>query len=372
MTVRNRNQGRERAAWRASWLTRAVVTLAARAWRWNADRLGQRPVLGRWPAHLAVCLIIAILWSFTGLHLQVPNSIASEVEHPVSAARSRRVSSNVQLISRSSYLAGAQTQIVRQSKPHTAIPERPRLDIITYVVQPGDTTESIAEQFGLQPTTIMWSNPEIEKAPDLLNVGHELVILPIDGVYHTVEEGDTLKSVAEDYKASVTDIVECPFNDIPHDQELSEGDKVIVPDGTKPYQRREVTAYAGPVPQNVVGEGAFRWPAAGYISQGYWYGHRAIDVANAEGTAILASDTGYVSFAGWTDIGYGYLVVVDHANGYQTYYAHLSDIYVVEGQTVEAGNVIAAMGNTGNSTGPHLHFEVRYNRYPTNPLVYLP
>lgn len=371
MTARNRSKSRERAAWRASWLTRTAATLAAKAWRWNADRLGQRPILGRWPAHVAVFLIIAALWGFTGFHLQVPDSVASEAEYPVAVTQSR-LSNSAVLVSRTSYRGSAQSQIVRQSKPHTAIPERPRLEIVTYVVQPGDTTESIAEQFGLQPTTVMWSNPEIEKAPDLLNVGQELVILPIDGVYHTVEEGDTLEKLAEDYKASVTGIVDCPFNDIPHDQELSAGDKIIVPDGTKPYERREVTAYSGPVPSNVAGEGVFRWPATGYISQGYWYGHRAIDVANAEGTAIMASDTGYVSFAGWTDIGYGYLVVVDHVNGYQTYYAHLSDIYVTEGQTVDVGQVIAAMGNTGNSTGPHLHFEVRYNRYPTNPLVYLP
>ena len=369
MTERNRAEGRARAAGQAGWLTRTAAALAAKAWRWNADRLGQRPILGRWPAHVAVFLIVAILWGFTGLHLQVPDSVASEAEHPIPAARTSQVASNVQLIGRSAYRGSAQSQIVRQSKPHTAIPERPRLKIITYVVQPGDTTESIAEQFGLQPTTVMWSNPEIEKAPDLLNVGQELVILPIDGVYHTVEEGDTLETVAEDYKASVDNIVACSFNDIPRDRVLSEGDKVIVPDGTKPYQRREVTTYAGPVPQNVVGEGSFRWPAAGYISQGYWYGHRAVDIANAEGTAILASDTGYVSFAGWTDIGYGYLVVVDHANGYQTYYAHLSDFYVAEGQVIEAGQVIAAMGNTGNSTGPHLHFEVRYNRNPINPLA---
>jgi murein DD-endopeptidase MepM/ murein hydrolase activator NlpD len=97
-----------------------------------------------------------------------------------------------------------------------------------------------------------------------------------------------------------------------------------------------------------------------------------VDIANAIGAAIVASDSGYVSFAGWTDIGYGYLIVVDHANGYQTYYAHLNDIYVIEGQAVDAGQVIGAMGSTGNSTGPHLHFEVRYGGYPTNPLVYLP
>lgn len=371
MVALNRRKGRERTAWRASWLTRIAATLAAKVWRWNADRLGQRPVLGRWPAHLAVFFVAFILWGFTGLHVQVPDSVASEAEY-AGPVMQNNVTTSVRLAGRSYYRGNTQSQIVRKSKLHTVIPERPRLKIITYIVQPGDTTESIAADFGLQPTTIMWSNPSIEKAPDLLKVGHALVILPIDGVYHTVEEGDTVETLAEDYKASVKDIVDCPFNDIPYDQNLRVGQKVIVPDGTKPYERREVTTYAGPVSETVVGEGVFRWPTTGYISQGYWYGHRAIDIARGAGTAVLASDSGYVSFAGWTDIGYGYLVVVDHANGYQTYYAHLQDIYVTEGQTVEAGQVIAAMGNTGNSSGPHLHFEVRYNRYPTNPLVYLP
>jgi murein DD-endopeptidase MepM/ murein hydrolase activator NlpD len=291
-------------------------------------------------------------------------------------ASQRRVAnhteSSMRFLGQFSYRVNAQSQIVRESEPHTVIPERPRLEIVTYVVQAGDTTESIAEQFGLQPTTIMWSNPALEKAPDLLKTGQTLVILPIDGVYHTVEEGDTLEELAEDYKVSVEEIVECPFNDIPYDQVLDAGDKVIVPGGTKPYEHREVTTYTGVVPEDTAGTGNFSWPAAGHISQGYWYGHRAIDIANAIGTAITASDAGYVSFAGWTDIGYGYLVVIDHANGYQTYYAHLSDIYVVEGQSVALGKVIGAMGSTGNSTGPHLHFEVRYNQYPTNPLVYLP
>jgi murein DD-endopeptidase MepM/ murein hydrolase activator NlpD len=266
----------------------------------------------------------------------------------------------------------SQTRITRRADPHTAIPSRPRLEIVTYRVQPGDTTESIAEQFGLDPTTIMWSNPEIEKAPDLLKVGQELVILPLDGVYHTVEEGDTLDDIVETYEVPIQEIVNCPFNNLPLDGELRAGTRIVVPGGTKPYVPREVTTYGGPVPEDIAGTGLFRWPASGYISQGYWYGHRAVDVANAIGAAILASDGGYVSFTGWTDVGYGYLVVLDHANGYRTYYAHLNDYFVVEGQAVEAGQVIGEMGSTGNSTGPHLHFEVRYNGYPTNPLVYLP
>jgi murein DD-endopeptidase MepM/ murein hydrolase activator NlpD len=170
----------------------------------------------------------------------------------------------------------------------------------------------------------------------------------------------------------VNAIVNCPFNSISDSGELPVGEKLIVPGGTKPYTAREVTTYDGPIPEDVSGTGMFYWPTSGVLTQGYWYGHRAIDIGASVGTAVAAADGGYVSFTGWTDVGYGYLIVVDHANGYQTYYAHLSNIFVSEGETVYAGQVIGAVGSTGNSTGPHLHFEIRYNGYPTNPLIYLP
>ena len=280
---------------------------------------------------------------------------------------------------KSHIMGEAKMHTMGEAKMHTAIPERPRLEIITYVVQPGDTIEMIADKFGLQSTTLQWSNPDLEKASDLLNVGQELTILPLDGVYHTVDVNDTLSSLAETYKVSSETIASCQFNTIPASGELQKGQKLIIPDGTKPYMPKKVTAYEGPVPEEVNGSGYFRWPAYGTLIQSYWYGHRAIDIGAAEGSAVRASDKGYVSFAGWTDIGYGYLIVLDHANGYQTYYAHLSNIFVVEGQVVEPSEVIGAMGNPGNSIRPHspfirphLHFEIRYNNYPTNPLVYLP
>jgi murein DD-endopeptidase MepM/ murein hydrolase activator NlpD len=87
---------------------------------------------------------------------------------------------------------------------------------------------------------------------------------------------------------------------------------------------------------------------------------------------VLAADGGYVSFVGWTDIGYGYLIIIDHGNAYSTYYAHLSQMYVAAGQRVERGQVIGAVGSTGNSSGPHLHLEIRYNGLEQNPMVYLP
>jgi murein DD-endopeptidase MepM/ murein hydrolase activator NlpD len=145
-----------------------------------------------------------------------------------------------------------------------------------------------------------------------------------------------------------------------------------VPGGTKPYVPRRVTSYTGPKPAGAQGTGAFVWPVSGTITQGWWWGHRAIDIGAPIGSAVLSADGGYVSFVGWTDIGYGYLIIIDHGNGYSSYYAHLSQMYVTLGQTVNRGQVIGAVGSTGNSTGPHLHLEIRYQGREQNPLVYLP
>jgi len=121
-----------------------------------------------------------------------------------------------------------------------------------------------------------------------------------------------------------------------------------------------------------VGTGLFVWPASGSITQGYWTGHQALDIAANPGTKILATDSGHVIFAGWDDTGYGYTVVIDHGNGFQTLYAHLQEFYVTAGDDVAKGEEIAIMGNSGNSTGPHLHFEIRQGTVQRNPSGFLP
>lgn len=260
-----------------------------------------------------------------------------------------------------------------QAQTYRATPERRRPEIAFYSVQAGDTVPSIADQFGLDPTTILWANPSVEDAPDLLRIGQSIIILPIDGVYHKVEDGDTLASIAEKYGVQADAIVSYLYNDLENtSQPIVPGQYLIVPAGHKPYEPKTVNTSAGAVPQGVRGTGRFQWPTIRRITQGYWYGHRAIDLGAPTGTAVVASDGGFISFAGWTDVGYGYLIVVDHANGFVTYYAHLSTIYVTVGQAVERGKVIGAVGSTGNSTGPHLHFEVRHHAVQHNPMAYLP
>lgn len=280
----------------------------------------------------------------------------------------------------SAFHPGTDVEIIqRQAVPRTDIPERLRQGIITYTVQPGDTTQGIAFLYGLQDTTIMWCNPPIEDMPDYLKIGQQVVIPPIDGVCHTVKDDDTLESIAEKYKVGVEAITEVAYNQLRepkaqggHLRPIRPGERLIVANGTKPYVPKIVTAYTGSVPEGARGTGLFIWPATGSLTQGYWWGHRAIDIAAYTGAPIYAADGGFVSFAGWTDIGYGYLLVIDHANGYATYYAHLSGFYVSVGDRVDRGDLIATMGSTGNSTGPHLHFEIRLGNMPLNPRLYLP
>jgi murein DD-endopeptidase MepM/ murein hydrolase activator NlpD len=265
--------------------------------------------------------------------------------------------------------------LVRAAVPHTIIPERPRVEIGQYVVQSGDTIFGIAAQFGLAPETIMWANGRfVEDNPDLLRVGQELVILPVDGVYHQAGGDDTLETIAAAFKVEPTTIINFPLNELdPNDPKIVSGQWLVVPGGTKPYIPRTVVAYSGPIPEDASkGTGIFGWPAAGQITQGYWDRHRALDVGAWNGAPVVAADSGYVVAAGWDDSGYGRMVVIDHGNGFQTVYAHLQVYYVEVGDSVAKGEQIAEVGSTGNSSGPHLHFEMRHQSVQRNPFGFLP
>jgi murein DD-endopeptidase MepM/ murein hydrolase activator NlpD len=273
------------------------------------------------------------------------------------------------------FFASNGNAVSRLADGHTRIPFRTRRNIIVYNVQAGDTVQGIAASFGLKPETLMWANPAIEDLPDLLRIGQEVVILPIDGVYHTVAAGDTLESIAAKYVVDVAAITGAAneWNGLqPPNYTITPGTRLIVAGGTKPYVPKLVTAYTGPIPSGARGTGRFQWPVIGRITQDYWYGHRALDIAAPTGSGVYAADAGFISFVGWTDVGYGYLIRVDHGNGFATWYGHLSGFNVVLGQAVKRGDLIGYVGSTGNSSGPHLHFEIRTGEGLVNPRFYLP
>lgn len=264
----------------------------------------------------------------------------------------------------------------RTPKVTSQEPSRPQISY--YTVKAGDTVLGIAQRFGLQPETLMWANAFIEQNPDRLRIGDQLRILPVDGVLHVVKRGDTLSGIASTYKTDMQAIVAFAGNNIQSiNDPLPIGKEIIVPGGVKPYVAPAIdaasTAYSVQRPPGALaGSGNFSWPAAGYISQGYWRAHPAIDIAGWLGAPISAADSGFVVTAGggWNS-GYGNFVIVDHGNGFITLYAHLNSIFVKPGETVSRGQQIGTMGSTGNSTGPHLHFEIRYNGAPYNPINYL-
>jgi len=249
---------------------------------------------------------------------------------------------------------------------------------IEYVVKEGETLSEIAEKFGVDTNTILWENDL--KSSNSIKVGQSLTILPVTGISHKVNKGDTVYSIAKKYDVDAQGIVNYPFNTFVNDEtfELAIGQEVLVPGGvmpqaassttSSPSRSKQLTPNAG----TVVASGQFVWPTNGVITQYFAWYHKALDIANPSGPAILAADAGTVIVAGWPDnYGYGNRVVIDHGNGFRTLYAHMSRYYVVPGQTVNRGDVIGQMGNTGRSTGTHLHFEVLQNGVNLNPLSVL-
>lgn len=254
----------------------------------------------------------------------------------------------------------------------TQVSSKVRDSIIEYKVQEGDTIKSIAQKFDISESSIKWQNGLTN---DKIKIGQTLKILPVTGIAHKVQKGDTVYSIAKKYDSESQAVVDFPFNSFANDEtfELAVGQTIIVPDGVMPAaavaspSRRQITPDAG----TVVASGQFVWPTQGVISQRYAWYHPGIDVANPSMPGVVAADSGKVIYAGWDATGYGNMVLIDHGNGYRTRYGHLSQIFVISGQSVSRGSSVGRMGSTGRSTGPHLHFEIYLNGARLNPLNYL-
>lgn len=288
------------------------------------------------------------------------------------------------------------TSLNRVALLDTEIPIRPRVDVITYTVQQGDSIFSIADEFNLKAETILWGNYDVLKDnPHLLKTGQELNILPVNGTYYEWHENDNIANVASFFKVEPQAIVEYPGNRFDltvattEDPNLEPGRWLIIPDGWRPIKDWGPPAitrsnpasaayygagHCGAVYEGAIGTGTFVWPTPGRQISGYHYNppvHSAIDIGGYVGDSIYAVDNGVVVYAGWSDYGYGYLIVIDHGNGWQSAYAHLSAVGVSCGQSVFQGSLIGGLGSTGNSSGPHLHFELVYNGSKLNPLNFL-
>src|SRR3989344_2622650 len=218
--------------------------------------------------------------------------------------------------------------------PITVISDKPRDKTIEHEVKAGETISKVATDYGVSEDTILWENDL--SSISAIKVGQNLKILPISGIAHKVVSGDTIYSIAKNYRASAQAIIDFPFNDIGDDFQLASGQLLVIPDGAPPEKPKPVpTQYLARenIPITDLGTAQFIWPASGGISQYFSWYHPGIDIDNLGGGPIYAADSGTVTVSGWPDnYGYGNRVVVDHGNGFTTLYAHLSAVYVSSGQ----------------------------------------
>lgn len=242
---------------------------------------------------------------------------------------------------------------------------RPGSDQISiYVVREGDSLSQIAEMFNVSTNTLIWAN-DLRRG-NVIRPGETLVILPVSGVRHTVVRGDTIQSVVKKYQGDIDEVLE--YNNLRADAALTIGEVITVPYGVVP-QAVATVASVSAVARGSGGpaiDGFFLRPIVGGVRTQGIHGYNGVDIAGPVGTNILASASGevIVSRSFGYNGGYGQYIVIRHENGTQTLYAHLSQNYVSAGARVVQGQVIGALGSTGRSTGPHLHFEIRGARNP--------
>lgn len=257
-----------------------------------------------------------------------------------------------------------------------------RNGVTTYAIQDGDILSGIAAKFNITTQTLIWSNETV--SPDDLKLGQEIRIPPTSGVLHRIKQGDTLAGIADKYKVEGDKFVAYANNELIDPDALVVGQEVMVAGGVKPAeplaqaatrqpgaQVRGGGAILPPAPQ-ATGGGLFQWPTYGPIYGWFGGGHRGLDISPPYGTPVYAAEAGTVISMSYLSDGYGLTVMIDHGNGYQTLYAHLSEGVVRSGEAVVRGQHLGRVGTTGRVTGPHLHFEVHNNGTAIDPLRTLP
>lgn len=286
--------------------------------------------------------------------------------------------------------------VFRIAEIDTIPPEGVRHNAVKYTVEPGDSIFMIAKKFNISAESILWANYALlNDDPTIILEGWKLTIPPTNGIYYKWKEGDTLEKIAQKYYADPEEIITWPGNHLDVSNPVTDNltdFNIMIPGGYRelvpwievlPFAPRTgvLRVVAGPggceAPAfGPIGSGAMIWPVWNTDISGFDYSsyHRGVDLAAGVGTPVVASDNGTVIYSGWNDSGYGYLVEIDHNNGYSTVYAHLSEgtLAVTCGASINQGQFIALSGSTGKSTGGHLHFEVRYNGGFQNPYSAIP
>jgi len=261
--------------------------------------------------------------------------------------------------------------LLKTAPAETIISRNSRTKIINYEVKAGESVGSLAIDFGISSTTIRYVNG---LSSNSLKVGQKLIIPPLDGIIYSVRRGDTISGIAKKFRVSQSNILK--YNQLGDGASIHAGDKIFVPGAVVSRSTSSKVAMPSFIPS---GNTQFAWPTANpthYISQLFGHTrfnprHTGIDLTRLNGTGIYASAAGVATISSYRR-GYGNLIIINHGNGWKTYYAHLSAFAIKNGAYVQQGQLIGYMGATGWATGPHLHFEIRKNEIPQNPLSYLP
>jgi len=364
-------------------------SLAARFWE-RLKELGFFPALVR-AATLVVTILVmlSIVWVLKRFYVNSDGSMVTQLQIP-NAAQTLLEDNLLAPPLLANLPRDEDPALRRQTSLDTILPTRSRSTISTYTVEPGDNLFSVATRFNLQPETVLWSNRyNIGDDPHMIYPGQELVILPVDGTMHIWSAGEGLNGVAEFYKVTPEIIINYPGNNLSMATigdlaapNIEPGTQLIIPGGKGEYSdwripriTREDPATAlnvgpGACPDSydgVLGTLNFRWPVSERTLTGYDYApsanHYGIDIGGSIGDPVATVDNGVVVYAGWNDWGYGNMIVVDHGEGWQSLYAHLSTVEVTCGQEVYSGDIIGTVGDTGMADGPHLHFELRNDEY---------
>ncbi|MGM0410973.1 MAG: peptidoglycan DD-metalloendopeptidase family protein [Bacillota bacterium] len=230
--------------------------------------------------------------------------------------------------------------------------------IKTHTVKKGETLWSIADKYDINIDTLIGAN-DISNMNEI-QPGEEIDILPVKGILYNIGPGENLESIAKKFDINKKKIIE--YNNIEDEDNVEKG-KTLLLAGAVPefsYKDRLEQMFIPPVNSRISSYYGERWGRM----------HEGIDYAVSIGTPIKAAASGRVTYSDKAN-GYGLVVIIQHQKGLKTLYAHNSKLLVSNGDYVRRGEIIAKSGNTGNSTGPHLHFEVQVNGRPANPLNYL-
>ncbi len=367
----------------------------------NWDRLWERVVklglgdiaLRAGSALVTIGLIGLIIWVMKGFFLSGEMAAQDSQSLALQAAQS---GSGVGL---PAYEGVAPVEgLSRSIDTHTEAQAGSRYDFISYEVVEGDSIWTISQNYGLKIETILWSNRSVlYDNPAAIYPGQVIKIPPEDGVVYVWHAGDGLNGVAKGLGVEPEEIVNWPGNGLSMETigdfafpNIEPGREIFAPGGKTAFinwtdtiflRSEEASARiwgegkCEPTNQGPIGYGTYVWPTTDHYIGGYEFSpetnHWGIDVSGKTGNPIFAVDNGVIVYAGWHAMGYGNVIALDHGNGMQSLYAHLNAFNVACGAFVYQGDIIGYLGNTGNSSGPHLHFELLSGRTRVNPHKYL-